>query len=199
MEVKEKSPDYHLEDFWFTYKCSLENFYKQYVLIQRPLHYWYKTLNLYKSCKQYDKIQKSILNYMTLQLIDTIRMKNKHHMSILRDNIKRYQKTCLLVNFTNLTDEILKLYTIIDIYMNIDIKYDIPFKQVELCVVYNDISFFIEYGIEMNKDSIIDDIVKLNKNNMYEYINNIYNIKLPDKIKGRKIIKLIRKKKNKNN
>jgi hypothetical protein len=51
----------------------------------------------------------------------------------------------------------------------------------------------------MNKDSIIDDIVKLNKNNMYEYINNIYNIKLPDKIKGRKIIKLIRKKKNKNN
>ena len=134
---------------------------------------------------------------MTLHLIDTVRQKNIYHMDLLKKNIKRYQKICLSVKFTILTDEISKLYQIIDIYTRLDTEYDIAFSSVELCVVYNDISFFIDYSIKTKKDSIMDDLIKLNKDILFDYINNLYDVKLSlkDKIKGKKIIRLINDKK----
>ena len=78
------NPDFKLEEFWDSYKCSLQNFYNQFKSYQRPLNRWYETLNHFKKHKKYNYIQKFIFNYLTLHTIDTIKSKSKYHLSILK-------------------------------------------------------------------------------------------------------------------
>ena len=56
--VSPEDPDYELELFWYSYKCSLENFYKSYKHFSRPLQYWYDELNFNKKKGNYNIIQK---------------------------------------------------------------------------------------------------------------------------------------------
>lgn len=185
-----KNPDLELEQFWETYKCSLTNFYNEFKSYKRPLNRWYDTLNHFQKYQKYSHIQKFIFNYLTLHMIDVIKSKSKYHLSILKNNIKRYKKVCNNIHFYKFTNEINRLEIILKIYNSIDAQHDFIFLQIELCLMYNDVISLIQYGIKYKKDSILDNVIRLNSTETFEYIEYVYNLKLPKNIKGKKIIKL---------
>ena len=195
-EVSPEDPDYELELFWHTYKCSLENFYKTFSRFIRPLQYWYDELNFYKKRGNYDIIQKKIFNYLTLHMIDVIKSMNSYHSQILKTNFNRYIKLCEKIKFYNFEKEIIRLDIIFKIYYSIiskdelkDTEYKI-FSQIELFIFYDDYNLLIKYAIDNGKPGILDNLAKII--DLPIYIYDIYHIKLNNFMKGRKIIQLIK-------
>jgi hypothetical protein len=39
------NPDYHIEQFWLSFKQSMLNFYRDFKCSQRPIEYWSEYLN----------------------------------------------------------------------------------------------------------------------------------------------------------
>ena len=197
-----EDPDYELELFWSTYKCSLENFYKGYKQYKRPLKYWYDELNFYKRKCNYNIIQKKIFDYLTLHMIDVIKSMDTYHSQILKTNFNRYIKLCEKIKFHNFVDEIVRLDVIFRIYYSIISKIEISnteiqiFSQIELFIFYNDFNLLIKYAITNNKPNILDNLMKIVS--IHSYIQDYYDIELDSYIKGKKIIHLINNKIEKN-
>ena len=59
--------------------------------------------------------------------------------------------------------------------------------------MYNDVISLIQYSIKSGKESILDNLILLDSTYVYDYIQSVYNVKLPKNIKAKKIIKLISK------
>lgn len=190
-----EDPDYELELFWSTYKCSLENFYRSYKQFKRPLRYWYDELNFYKRKCNYDIIQKKIFDYLTLHMIDVIKSMDLYHSQILKTNFNRYIKLCEKIKFHNFVDEVIRLDVIFRIYYSIVNKKDVSdieiqiFSQIELFIFYNDFNLLIKYAIQNNKASILDNLIKII--DLHSLINDLYDINLPNLAKGKKILNLI--------
>ena len=190
-----EDPDYELELFWQTYKCSLENFYKCNPTFVRPLKYWYNELNFYKRKKNYDRIQKKIFDYLTLHMIDVIKSFDSYHSQILKTNFNRYIKLCEKIKFYNFVDEVIRLEVIFKIYYsiiskkNINEKEKLIFRQVELFIFYDDFNLLIKYAIENNKASILDNLVKII--DVHSLISDLYDVNIPNLAKGRKILNLL--------
>lgn len=190
-----EDPDYELELFWSTYKCSLENFYRSYKQFKRPLRYWYDELNFYKKKCNYDIIQKKIFDYLTLHMIDVIKSMDLYHSQILKTNFNRYIKLCEKIKFHNFVDEVIRLDVIFRIYYSIVNKKDVSdieiqiFSQIELFIFYNDFNLLIKYAIQNNKASILDNLIKII--DLHSLINDLYDINLPKLTKGKKILNLI--------
>ena len=190
-----EDPDYELELFWSTYKCSLENFYRSYKQFKRPLRYWYDELNFYKRKCNYDIIQKKIFDYLTLHMIDVIKSMDLYHSQILKTNFNRYIKLCEKIKFYNFVDEVIRLDVIFRIYYSIVNKKDVSdieiqiFSQIELFIFYNDFNLLIKYAIQNNKASILDNLIKII--DLHSLITDLYDINLPKLTKGKKILNLI--------
>ena len=193
-----EDPDYELELFWSTYKCSLENFYKNYKVFKRPLKYWYDELNFHKKKCNYKIIQKKIFDYLTLHMIDVIKSMDSYHSQILKTNFNRYIKLCEKIKFHNFVDEVIRLDVIFRIYYSIVSKKEVThfemqiFSQIELFIFYDDFNLLIRYAIVNNRPNILDNLMKII--NIYSYIQDCYDIELDSYIKGKKIIQLINNK-----
>jgi hypothetical protein len=193
-----EDPDYELELFWSTYKCSLENFYKSYKQFTRPLKYWYDDLNFHKRKNNYDKIQKKIFDYLTLHMIDVIKSMDAYHSQILKTNFNRYIKLCEKVKFYDFVDEIIRLDVIFRIYYSIVSKKSFSiiemqiFSQIELFIFYDDFNLLIKYALDNNSANILDNLMKIT--NIHHYIEAFYDVELDSYIKGKKIIQLIKNK-----
>ena len=191
-----EDPDYELELFWSTYKCSLENFYNNHSKFIRPLKYWYSELNFYKRKCNYDIIQKKILDYLTLHMIDVIKSMDPYHSQILKTNFNRYIKLCEKIKFHNFVDEIVRLDTIFRIYYSIVSKREISnieiqiFSQIELFIFYDDFNLLIKYAVDNNCPNIIDNLSKII--DTHSFIEDYYDVELDSYIKGKKIINLIK-------
>lgn len=190
--MNDNKPDFFIETFWLDFKKSMINFY-EYYNIKRPINIWSDKLNLLQKSESYDKIEKNIRDFISLYAIDVMRKRQVYHMGILITNIKRWNKLSIKYNFCN--DEKIKYFNIIflliDLFDNIntftdDIKNEI-FDQIELFILYNDLTIIIKYAIQYKKANILDKIrafTDLNK-----IIKENYNIDLPENISGRKMLK----------
>lgn len=188
-----EDPDYELEYFWCTYKCSLENFYKTHKLYQRPINKWSDTLNILKGYKYYDKIQKKIFEYLTLHMVDVIKSMDLYHSQILKTNFNRYLKMCKYVEFCNFTADIKRLDIIFRIYYSIINKKEKLsenerniFRQVELLIFYDNFDSLFIYAVENNKYGIIDKLKKII--DLKVYFKNLYNKDVNTNMKGIKIL-----------
>lgn len=190
------APDYHIEQFWLTFKVSMNNYYNTQT-VKRPINFWSAELNNLQDFKQYDQIENKIRNIISLYAIDLMKSNNTYNTDILLTNIKRWNKIALKYNFeksTNIYHNI--IFLLLDIYKNI--MYDLTielkniFSQIELFIIYQDFSSLIEYSINYKKESILDKLNQYtNFTNVNKYIENKYNITLDRFTSGKKILKKI--------
>jgi hypothetical protein len=195
------NPDHHIEEFWLNFKNSMNNFYTATKSISRPIALWSDNLNNLQKNKQYDIIEKCIRDYISLYAIDILRCHANYYFNILYTNIKRWNVISQKYHFT-LDDNSYHnvVFMLIDIYHSVTIKGSYIddniiniFSMVELYIINNDFTILITYAIEHNKPSIID---KLNKfDDINHIIETTYNIIVPSKSCGKKIISLIKNEK----
>ena len=96
-----EEPDYLIEKFWMGFKVAMIKFYKRIGCIPRPINYWSSILNNYKINKNYDKIQETIYQYITLYMLDMMRYGCLYSSQLLNTFLKD-GKNCvkMLVSFT---------------------------------------------------------------------------------------------------
>jgi hypothetical protein len=194
--------DHHIEEFWINFKQSMINFYTITKMPPRPIVLWSNNLNVLQKAQNYDMIEKTIRDYISLYAIDVLRHYANYYFCILHTNIKRWNIISTKYNFLNGDTHHYHnvVFMLIDIYYGITVKgtqmddmIKEIFSMVEIYIINNDFMPLITYAIDYNKPSVID------KLNQYTKINNIietkYNITLSPKTAGRKIISLIRNEK----
>jgi hypothetical protein len=206
----EKAEDYFIEQFWLDFKKSMNNFYNEIKnTIHRPINYWSNKLNELQKNKQYNLIEINIRDYMSLYAIDLLRTFSLYHTGILITNIKRWNAIAnnskfemqIGVNSKHYINIVFLLLDLFNTLTNKCITYNeelaILFSMIELFIIHEDLSKFIDYAIKNNKPSIIDNInlfeSQLNQNKTITYIENKYNIQLSPKMSAKKYINKINK------
>jgi hypothetical protein len=194
-ELDYNDPDYLIEEFWLGFKNSLTNFYKIYPVLTRPVDQWSTILNKYKDKMAYKKIQKKVYDYIMMHIIDTMRSYDSYHSNILNTNLKRWIKICNKVSFYTFHEELNHNYQLYRIYINIvngEKKEDCKhiFLQPELILFHNDFNSLIVFAVENNKGSILDRLQNIY--DISEDIEFLYPVEIRFKMKGDKIIKMIK-------
>ncbi len=202
------NPDYHIEQFWLSFKQSMQNFYREFKCSPRPIEFWSNYLNeLQKNIvdNDYHNIEINIRDYMSLYAIDLLRNNSEYHIGILNTNIKRWNiistrrfEFCES-KYINTVFLLLDIYDIL-IKCNQNHEIEILYSMVEIYIIHQDFKIFIDYAIKYKKPSIIDKIFKFeedhNNNNTKTssiiYIENKYNVELSPKISAKKIFNKIK-------
>jgi hypothetical protein len=199
------NPDHYIEEFWISFKRSMQNFYEEFKCLSRPINYWSDNLNkLQKNIvdNDYHLIEINIRDYMSLYAIDLLRHNTVYHIGILITNIKRWNNISNRrfdmcdVKYINTVFLLLDIYNILTNKCSMENKeIDILFSVVEIYIIHEDFKIFIDYAIKNNKPSIIDKITeyenKNNKNTGIKYIEDSYKVKLSPKISAKKIFNKI--------
>ena len=191
--MSENNPDFEIEEFWLGFKTSMLNVYKDNNL--RPIKYWSDNLNNFQSKKMYNNIEDCIKKYISLYAIDVLKVSDSYNIGILHSNIKRWnrisKKYCFNDDNEIVYDNI--IFLLVDLFRTIydtDKNYTkIIFSEIELFLLYKDFSSLINFSVKYNKPSIIDKIIKYT--NINETINTLYNLKLKNKISGKKLFDII--------
>lgn len=192
------NPDHYIEEFWISFKRSMNNFYEEFKCLSRPINFWSDNLNILQKNKDYHSIEINIRDYMSLYAIDLLRYNTIYHIGILITNIKRWNNISNRrfdmcdVKYINIVFLLLDIYNILTNKCSIENKeINILFSVVEIYIIHEDFKIFIDYAIKNNKPSIIDRITeyenKNNKNTGIKYIEDCYNVKLSPKISAKKI------------
>ena len=188
-------PDHLIETFWLNFKVSMINFYRINTTYTRPVHRWSNILNEYKKNKNYDKIQETIYQYMTLYMLDIMRTGNHHFSNLLNSFLKRWQKLCDQVSFFDFNKEVDLNYQIFRIYLKMleigSIETVMLFKQPELYIYYRNFTPLIKFGVENDKSSIIDRVNSISDIN--EILFKLYNYTGNTNMRGIKLIQRIKK------
>ena len=194
-------PDYEIEQFWFGLKNSMNNFYEQKNILNRPIKLWSTNLNNLQKKEKYDMIEKNIRNYISLYGIDVMKTNEMYHFGILKTNIKRWNKISKHYNFIKLDSK--KYYNIIffiiDIYETLYNKLDklellIFSSEIELLIIYEDFNYLIDICIKYELPSIIEKVSKYI--NVNDLLNEKFNLNLKYKTSGKKIFDMIKNKYN---
>ena len=204
-DTSESDPDKEIEIFWYGFKTSMINFYKQFKF-NRPIDYWSNQLNFLKNMKKYGEIQNKILDYILLYAIDNIRVKDYNHSNILLTNIKRWKKISQLYIFDGYVPDkkIDIMICIYEFYINLTHKkneeiynkFSFMFDEIELLLIKHDLDKIIILAFENNQHGILKklgDFIDCKKiiSEYYneEIINNMgYDKIYKDLIKKKKII-----------
>ena len=64
----EKNIDYDIEQYWYGFKKSMNNFYDSCNGLNRPIEKWSYFLNTCQKNKDYNKIEEYIIYYISLYL-----------------------------------------------------------------------------------------------------------------------------------
>jgi hypothetical protein len=201
------NPDYLIEEFWFLFKTSMNNFYNEKNMnnVNRPIKYWSDNLNKLQKNKDYQNIEINIRDYMSLYAIDLLRHNSNYHTGILITNIKRWNNISTTrfemcdVKYINIVFLLLDIYNILTnkCINKVDDEAFILFNTIELFIIHEDFKNFIDYAINNNKPSIIDKINEYeNKNNRHssiQYLEQKYHLNLSPKISAKKIFNQIKK------
>ena len=200
------NPDHLIEEFWLLFKTSMNNFYNNInnININRPIKNWSDNLNKLQKNKDYENIEISIRDYMTLYAIDLLRHNANYYAGILITNIKRWNNiSCNKfdicdIKYINIVFLLLDIYNMLTnkCINQVDNDAHILFSSIELYIIHEDFKNFIDYAIANNKPSIIDKIneyeQKNNKNSSIQYIEQKYHLNLSPKISAKKILNQIK-------
>ena len=173
------NPDYEIEQFWFQLKTAMNNFYNQFKNIKtRNIYKWSNTLNELQFYKQYDTIEKYIMDYITLYGLDIIKSSSNYHLQILNTNIKRWNKITTKYKIFNNHKYKNIFYTCLEICIVLskkNIDFTDLFEDIELIVINQNINNIIKYAIDNNKSIIIDKFIQYNRKLVYNTLCNLYN------------------------
>ena len=191
----ESDPDYLIEKFWYGFKDSMSNFYRENDRYYRPINLWSTILNKYKDGRNYDKIQETIYQYIVLHMIDVIRSGKIHKSNILNTYIKRWEALCEKIDFFHFDKEINKVYEIYRIYLKtLEMENNmgrILFTQPELYIFFNNFTPLVKFGIENKKSSIIDRVASIT--DIGEILYKLYGYEGNTNMSGIKLIHHIHK------
>ena len=194
-ETRDLEPDHLIEKFWLNFKISMSNFYRLKPTYTRPIALWSNILNEYKKNKNYDKIQETIYQYITLYMLDIMRIGNNHFSNLLNSFLKRWQKLCDQVSFFNFDKDVDLNYQIFRIYLKMletcPTETGILFKQPELYIYYRNFTPLIRFSVENDKPSIIDRVNNIA--NIDEILFKLYGYTGNTKMRGIKLIQRIKK------
>ena len=177
------------------FKVAMINFYKRSGCIPRPINYWSSILNNYKINKNYDKIQETIYQYITLYMLDIMRYGCSYSSQLLNTFLKRWEKLCKNVSFFHFDKQVDNNYQIFRIYLKIvdtgDKESIKLFAQPELYIFYKNFTPLIKYAIENNKASIIDRVNSIT--DISEILFKLYSYKGNSNMRGIKLIQRVKK------
>lgn len=199
--IVNNNPDKEIEVFWLGLKQSITNFMKIYN-IDVPIHTWSNLLNWYQQNKDYENIKIHIHIFISYYAVNIFKFADSYHTSILWTNVKRWNKITdnfrfEMNNYEN-KDNIFYFniyHLLLDIYRtilcgnnnNIDVL-DF-FKDIDENIMEYDLYTLIDLSIKHDLGNILDKI------NLYKdftiHIENKYNIDIPYKMSGKKIINKI--------
>ena len=185
-------PDYHLEEFWLSFKNSIINYCKY---IGKSLLDFEKTIILYsdnlnklQNEKKYDEIETNIYIFLikyALLLIKTNLSCMPFHDLILILNIKRWKK----ISKTISNEEYNKIIIILTI--NLEIKKNNINVDIIKCYETNNFDDIIKYCFEFNKSKIFNLLIKNENYDLYKNIRKLYpELIFIDGIKFSKIYKI---------
>tara|TARA_B110000908_G_scaffold165177_1_gene214218 strand:- start:7156 stop:7779 length:624 start_codon:yes stop_codon:yes gene_type:complete len=201
-------PDKDIEDFWLSFKCSINNFYREFK-INKNIEQFSKKLNKLQVQKKYSTIEYNIHYFICSFIVDVLHKINNivinrstylYHVRIILTNIKRWRKIRLENKFFKDLHKNENMY-----YLMADcLKYSIKliekknhdeiiilfFSDITGVIKYKEYNFITEYAIEIESETIL----KLVRNHfdIISYINSNFKIKLQDNLSGKKIIKFLK-------
>lgn len=193
--------DKKIEEFWLGLKQSMLNFYNNCV-IKRPIDTWSSKLNVFQQNKNYNSIEKNVINYISLYALDLMRFHDEYHIRILVTNMRRWDKISINLKIVDpKSDQFSNIVLfMLDIYHSL-LKYDTReyqfiFDELELIIIYNNFDMLIDYLIKNKHISIIDKLVKRDPYFYQILIDKLglRNINFGAIISTKKLFKLIYKK-----
>ncbi len=181
-------PDYFIEEFWYGFKNSMVNFYQYIKKNYDHIIVWSDNLNKLKSLKNYNQIESTVRDYITLYSFDLIKYSNtNYHDEILITNIKRWNKistkfVCVF-NFYNKktntkspTDS--KILLLFKIYLEIkkDMAFDLLYKlePVEQIIKNDSYDEFIVWSLTNEKSKILELLSLIPEYNLEQNIKRLY-------------------------
>jgi len=201
------NPDSEIEEFWLSFKKSMNNFYEENINLQRPIHYWSNVLNGYKETKNYEKIEEHIKKYISLYAIDLLRTNNSYNINILISNIARWNKLSNKYAFSIKQKSYCNfIFVLLDIYKSL-VRHSLnnreqeeineTFGQFDLMLLYQDYSPLIVFSVKYNKPNILDKLFDFDKD-IYTNVIETYELNVSDIsiMKGYKLLKLVKNKIN---
>lgn len=205
MELNKNDPDYQIEDFWYGFKNSMKNFYKNNGLKEREIQIWSNKLNEYKKDKKYSLIEQQIKEYIIIYALDIMKydkINNCIFSNILATNIKRWNKLSSKFHFGDLekNEEIIILF---EAFNFIKCKMDKSLHPIiELfydfnTIISNDYYYLTIHSLELGQVKMLDSIIKiLGYEKIVKIINEIYPEIINQNDKNITGMKLCRKYKN---
>lgn len=196
----EKNIDYDIEQYWYGFKKSMNNFYDSCTGLNRPIEKWSDFLNTCQKNKDYNKIEEYIIYYISLYANDLMRIKDDYAINILNTNIKRWDKISNKYKiysskdnkFINLSFLLLEFYVSFLKYSKDD-SFKIIFDEIEMYLVYNDFSNIIKYACVNKFHPIIDKLLDYD-GKLFQQVKEILEIKdtnIRYPISAKKLFKLL--------
>ena len=192
-------PDHDIEQFWLSFKQSMNNFYSLKIMPARDIQAWSDNLNLLQSEQKYSRIEKQIYNYMTLYGLDLLRVGSRYHLGILITNIRRWDKIAAkhkILQSEHQDNIITILLEIAANFIKSGIEFEGLFEDLELYMIHNDYNKLIDYAIKYNKTNILDRLIKFNYYAVSESIMELTALDLSEflsaHISGKKLLEKIK-------
>ena len=189
--LNKDDPDYRLEEFWFTFKTSMYNFYSQNRMSSTIIKTWSQHLNQLKNDKNYSEIQIKIKEYMLHYALDLLNntyllsnSKIDYKLSSYDDdifitNVKRWNKICKLIIFNESNNyiESSKIFLLLTIFAelkNIDGGAEIIRQKTIDELLENNFDHIIRFSIEKLKPKFLDTLKKIDNYNIFIDIKKMY-------------------------
>ena len=205
--VNPDDPDYHIELFWYRFKTSMFNFYISCKMNYQHIYKWSSHLNLLKSGKQYDEIEKCIRDYMSHYAFELAKNpKSNYHDKILISNIKRWDKISNRYKFKScekynkvillfyIYNEIKQDSVVVSGNDTINMNYN-TIQNIDYTHSTNDFDNIIHYAVLSNKSKILENLRLIPGYNLVDSIKRLYpELNIQDtNIKMNKLCLLIRR------
>ena len=157
-------PDADIEEFWYSFKESMYNFYNSLLTCVDTKKYiieWSNNLNCLKKEKNYNEIENCIKNYVSTYALDLIIYSDLlYHDSIFVANIKRWNKLSKKYNFSNIDNNDIRIIFFM-IFFTLK-ENGVSSKELEVVKNLNKIfcdsnyDDFIIYSLNYNKPKILE-------------------------------------------
>ena len=170
LELNKNDPDYQIEDFWYGFKKSMTNFYKNNELKERDIQDWSDKLNKYKKDKEYSLIEQSIREYIIIYALDIMKydkINNCIHSNILATNINRWNKLSNKIITCSLFDNNEQVIFLFEAFNFIKCKmYKNLYPIIELffdfnSIISNNYYYLTILSLELGQVKMLDSITKI--------------------------------------
>lgn len=203
-KLNPSDPDYLIEEFWYSFKYSILNFYSILKKEHTEINIWSDNLNKLKSEKKYQQIENTIRNYMSEFANDLFKYsapETLYYDHIFLTNINRWNKISKQFNFDNSPEysRILYLFMIFIEIKEMIHKGKLQNDEIKIMSNLNEktnsFSELIKLAVNNSKIKILDLLKKIPDYDLISNIKKLYpNISFDNSIKMSKLCVLLKTK-----